>query len=90
MKIQIIGGIVCLRCKGKTLLGLITLSKLFGQKFEFSLKVKVMGSNLGYLLKSFQLYVRVFWGFVECKKILLVVKDNVWQPNEIARYSNSL
>jgi hypothetical protein len=25
-------------------------------QFEFSLKIKVMGSNLGYLLKSFLLY----------------------------------
>ena len=31
----------------------ITSSKLSRQKFEFILKVKVMGSNPGYLLKSF-------------------------------------
>ena len=30
---------------------LITARKLSHQKFEFSLKEKVMGSNLGYLLK---------------------------------------
>ena len=30
-------------------------SKLYRPKFEFSLKVKVMGSNPGYLLKSFLL-----------------------------------
>ena len=55
------GGKVCLRCKGKTLLGLV--NKLFAfkttqcfaftlsrPKFEFSLKVKMMRSNPGYLL----------------------------------------
>ena len=47
VKIQIMGGKVCLRCKGKTLLGVV--NKL--------LKVKVMGSNPGYLLKSFLLYL---------------------------------
>ena len=36
---------------------LYTSSKLSRQKFEFSLKVKVMGSNPGYLLKSFLLYL---------------------------------
>ena len=35
---------------------LITSIKLSRQLFEFSLKVKVMGSNPGYLLKSFLLY----------------------------------
>ena len=35
---------------------LYTSSKLSRPKFEFSLKVKVMGSNPGYLLKSFLLY----------------------------------
>ena len=69
VKIQIMGGKVCLRCKGKSLLTmsskqkicwhhlamfcLITSSKLSCQKFEFSLKMKVMGSNPGYLLKIF-------------------------------------
>ena len=48
MKIQIMGRKVCLRCKGKTLLGIV--NKLL------NLKVKVMGSNPGYLLKSFLLY----------------------------------
>ena len=68
------GGKVYLRCKGKTLLGvvnkllkaiswhhqamfhLITSSKLSRQWFEFQLKVKVMGLNPSYLLKSFLLY----------------------------------
>jgi len=36
---------------------LYTSSKLSRPYFEFSLKVKVMGSNPGYLLKSFLLYV---------------------------------
>ena len=40
---------------------LITSSKHSRQKFEFSLKVKVMGSNPSYyLLKSFPLYVLWF------------------------------
>ena len=34
----------------------ITSSKLSHQKFEFLLKMKVMGLNPGYLLKSFVLY----------------------------------
>ena len=38
---------------------LITSSKLSHQSFEFSLKVKVMGSNSGIVLKSFLLYVNV-------------------------------
>ena len=63
VKIQIMGGKVCLRCKGKTLL--VVVNKLLRTKsllttpskfsliwFEFSLKVKVIGSNPGYLLKS--------------------------------------
>ena len=65
MKIQIMGGKVCLRCKGKTLLSIVnklfslyTPRKLSGQWFEFSLKVKVIGSNPGYLLKSSLLYQR--------------------------------
>ena len=45
VKIQIMDGKVCL----------ITSSKLSRQLFEFSLKVKVMRSNPGYLLKSFLL-----------------------------------
>ena len=39
---------------------LITSSKLSRQWFKFSLKVKMMGSNAGYLLKSFLLYVSKF------------------------------
>ena len=75
VKIQIMGGKVSLRFKGKTLLGvvnkllktkswhqpvmfcLITSSKLSEKSFEFSLKVKVMGSNPCYLLKSCLLYL---------------------------------
>jgi hypothetical protein len=74
VKIRIMGGKVCLRCKGKILLGVvnklmnfksilttpsnvlpITSSTLSRQQFEFSMKVKVMGSNPGYLLKYFLL-----------------------------------
>ena len=45
---------------------LYTSSKLSRPWFEFSLKVKVMGSNPGYLLKSFLLYRWIFlfiWSF---------------------------
>ena len=75
VKIQIMGKKLCLRCKGKTLLGivkkvlktkrlltspsnicLITSNKLSRQWFEFSLNVKVKGSNPGYLLRFFLFY----------------------------------
>ena len=68
VKIQIMGGKVCLRRRGKTLLLVVnkllktkslltrpamfylyTYSKLSRSSFEFSLKVKVMGSNPIYL-----------------------------------------
>ena len=72
VKIQNMGGKVCLRCKGKkhcwtlstnfwkqkvcwhhpAMFCLIISKKLSRQKFEFLLKVKVMGSNPAYLLKS--------------------------------------
>ena len=69
VKIQIMGGKVCLMCKGKTLLLLKTkilltspsnvlpyYPSIFSRlKFEFLLKVKVMGSNPDHLLKSFLL-----------------------------------
>ena len=45
IQIQIMDGKVCLRCKGKTLLGVV--NKL--------LNMKVMGLNPVYLLKSFLL-----------------------------------
>ena len=88
VKIQIMGGKVCLRYKGKTLLVivnkflktkslftshpcitqylilcLVTLDKLSCQQFEFPLKVKVMGSNPDYLLKSFLLYIQFLPGW---------------------------
>ena len=70
VKIQIMGWKVCLRCKGKTLLGVVNkrlkikilltipcnvlpLLPKPRPHFEFSLKMKVMGLNAGYLLKSF-------------------------------------
>ena len=73
LKIQIMGGKVCLLCKGKTLLGVVnkllkieklltipcnvlpiyTSSKLSRPYLKFSLKVKVKGSNAGYLGKLF-------------------------------------
>ena len=69
MKIQDMGRKICLRCKGKRLLTkqkvcwhhpamfcLIKSSKLSRQLFEFSLKMKVMGLNSVYLLKSFLPY----------------------------------
>ena len=43
--------------KRLTMFCLVTSSKLSRQWFEFLLKVKVMGSNPGYLLKHFQLYL---------------------------------
>ena len=46
-----------------------TSSKLSHPWFEFSLKVKVMGLNLGYLFKSFLLYL---------KKVILL--QNGFQP----------
>jgi len=63
-KIQIMGGKVCFMDKGKTLLGIV--NKIFVLKrllttpsnvfaLHLSLKVKVMGSNPRYLLKSFLL-----------------------------------
>ena len=62
MKIQIMGEKIRLRCKGKTLLGIvnklfqkfvdITQQCFFYQEFEFPLKVKVIGSNPSYLLQS--------------------------------------
>ena len=75
VKIQIMGGKVCLRLKGKTLLGVVTkLLKTITQQcfallpqvnfpannLNFPLKVKVMGSNPGYLLKSFLLYCLIY------------------------------
>ena len=39
---------------------LYTSSKLSSTQFEFSLKVKVMGSNPGYLLKYFLLYAKIY------------------------------
>ena len=68
VKIQIMGGKVCLRCKGKILLAII--NKLLKKKFVditqqcFALlpqlnfpanNLKVMGLNPGYLFKSFLL-----------------------------------
>ena len=74
VKIQIMGGKVCLRCKGKTLLGVVNkllktkslltspsnvlplpFKQFFPPIFEFSIKLKVMRLNPGYLLKNFLL-----------------------------------
>ncbi len=46
------------RCQQKCFAFLLQVSKLSHQQFEFLLKVKVMGSNSGYLLKSFLLYLK--------------------------------
>ena len=51
------GGKVCLMCFEKK--RLYTSRKFSHPHFEFSPKVKVMGSNPGYLLKSFLLYKKV-------------------------------
>ena len=72
VKIQIMGGKFCLRCKGKTLLGVVTkllntkslltspsnvlaysLKETFPPIIWIFMKVKVMGSDPGYLLQSF-------------------------------------
>jgi hypothetical protein len=60
VKIQIMGRKICLRCKGKTLLGMVT-QQCFALLPEVNfpannLKVKVMGSNPGYIPKSFLIY----------------------------------
>ena len=83
VKIQIMGGEVCLRCKGKTLRGVV--NKLLKTKclltttidvlplylsrpsFEFSTKVRVMGLNPDYLLKSFLLYAKTYLISSVCK-----------------------
>ena len=70
------GGKGFLRHKGKTLLGIVNKLVVFKSLLttscnvlpwhfsrpwiEFSLKVKVMGSNPGYLLKSFLLYCLIY------------------------------
>ena len=79
VKTQIMGGKVCLRCKGKTLLGIVNklfvfkslltmpsnvlplhLKQTFPPIFEFSLKMKVMGSIPGYFFKSFLLLANFY------------------------------
>ena len=47
------GGKVCLRCKDKTLLGVV--NKILWNKKVVDIMVKVMGLNPGYLLKPFVL-----------------------------------
>ena len=62
MKIQIMGGKICMRCKGETLLGVVNKllktkilfclyvsSKLSSPSFEFLLKGNVMGLNQVYV-----------------------------------------
>ena len=99
VKIQILGRKVCLRCKGKTLLWMLSTnfwiqkvcwqytamfclyvsSKLSCLKFEFSLKVKVMRSNPGYLLKSSLLNV---WSiFQYAIKITFFLLENLEMKN---------
>ena len=51
VKIQIMGGKIRLRYKGKSLLGVV--NKLFVSRPKFEFSVKVMGWNPGYHLKSF-------------------------------------
>ena len=88
-KIQIMGGKVCLRRKGKIFLGVVNklfkiksfltmpsnvlplhLKQTFPPIIGFSLKVKVMGSNPAYLLKSFLLYRCEFTR--KCSSILII------------------
>ena len=84
MKIQIMGGKVCLRCKGKTLRDVVNKlfdiksssnvlqSKLSHPWFEFSLKVKVMGSNSGHLLKYFY-FTKMVKYVLKCQKYLALL-----------------
>ena len=76
-KIQIMGRKVFFRCKGKTLMVIVKKNQnkfvditqqCFALLLEFSMKVKVMRSNLGYLLKSFLHYTiwrNISW---KCKR----------------------
>ena len=68
VKTQILGRELCLRCKGKTLkykkfvditqqcFAYTPQANFPANDLNFSLKVKVMGSNPGYLLKKILLY----------------------------------
>ena len=54
----------------------------FPANFEFSLKVKVMGSNLGYLLKSFLLYQQRVGTILENKcwwQMLFSLHQIIWK-----------
>ena len=67
VKIRIMGGKVCFRCRGKTLLGDVDKHFVFksfallpqvntpANNLKFGFLLKVMGLNPGYLLKSFLL-----------------------------------
>ena len=59
VKIQIMGGKVCL----------FTLSKHSRQKFEFSLKLKVMGSNPSYLFKYLLIHHRDWNLELDCQSL---------------------
>ena len=104
VKIQIMGGIVCLRRKSKTLLGivnkllktkvcwhhpamfcLITSSKLSSQKFEFSLKMKVIGSNPGYLLIFFSILTVILDLDIVTKAKLDILKKRSLTQNLLLR-----
>ena len=73
------GGKVCLRCKGKTLLGVQQCFAFTPQaNFEFSLKVKVMGSNLGYLSIFFYFQKKFtfknnFDKFIDAKRLYVIL-----------------
>ena len=59
---------------------LYTSSKFSRPKFEFSLNVKVMGSNPGYLLKYFLLY---------CPKLYTVPWIRIWRVATGANFSDT-
>ena len=60
---------------------LYTSSKLSRLQFEFSLKVRVMRWNSGYLLKSFLFYLKLF--------ILLLRQHNLWRLSEMKYHKYS-
>ena len=84
VKIQIMGRKVCLRRKGKTLLGIVNKNFVFKSLLTTSsnvlplqLSLKVMRSYPGYLLKSFLLYFvtskhkgRFFFKFIWLSEII--------------------
>ena len=69
---------------------LYTSSKLFHPQFEFSLKIKVMGSNPGYLLEYFLLY-RYFFSFENIFEIFTSKHDeSFFATNQIVYFISKI